>query len=687
MALIDRLRDIVSPRPDKRPDKDNASSALGLQRPPDLVDGLNALAAYYRYLEADAYDAGLKVARDRRDFRDDFLRRIDAILAYQTDNDARRLIQHEIEKEVAAFESGLSFQPSRDVDLEARTRDAAGYALLALSTPLTWESLRAAYRDAAKKHHPDVGGDVVTMQHINDAYSLFTAILRRSGAQQAAIDGQPLIVVDSVERLFRKVLLTKLAGLIDDLAGDTAFVIYSRLTMEDIEQAYRGVDLVARLCELLAAAGKSDDAAIVLRNLKSLTERAAARRLNYQPLYIGASEGCKDPKRIRFIPNHIRQADNLLRLGIIDRERYDALAKRIGFAQEKVHKDQAAFADYLRGRQFLKLPKDPVLDDTPIGGLVPAPGYYSRVETLSPAELSEYARAFHSANAQLVLKYLAVRLDALLRAPFMGFTNIAAILEELRFISAAPGLPGTLPQLCQEAIKVVDFLNKITTSERQERIELLNSLDAVPGSPTVLTVTVDVSSGDFKAQKPRLQRPIFLNPQFTEFAIGPLERIERYVRTGSGLTVGEQQAERQRLDESRAFHESEVYKRAREVTWAKRADPQEVVAAVSSLCEAIYARIAQGDRVGEIAYWTNALTTNLVKLRRFQEALQWFQRLDGATPEVCESLSPSMALAMAKRRERCINALKKTDKEIKIAEPTPADELSRGEAVPGQPRQ
>ncbi len=371
---------------------------------PDLVDGINALAAYYRYLEAEAYDAELKVARDRRNFRDEFLRRIDALLAYQSDNEAKRQIQHEIEKEMAAFESGLSFQPSRDVDSEARERNARGYVLLGLSAPLTWESLRAAYRDAAKKHHPDVGGDDVTMQQINDAYSLFTAILRRSSAQKAAIDGQSLIVVDSVERLFRKVLLTKFAMLIDDLACDTAYDTYNQLTMQDIEQAYNGVNLVARLCELLAAAERSSEAVVVLRNLGMLTERAAKRQLNYLPLYIGASEGCKNPKRIRFIPNHIRQADNLLRLGIIDRKRYDAVTKRIGTAEEKIHQDQAAFAEYLRGREFLKLPKDPVPDDGPISGLVPSPGYYSRVETLSPVQLREYARAFHDCGAQLVLK-------------------------------------------------------------------------------------------------------------------------------------------------------------------------------------------------------------------------------------------------------------------------------------------
>lgn len=634
-----------------------SNNTLTTSSAPDLVDGINALAAYYRYLEAEAYDAELKAARERRNFRDDFLQRIAGILAYQYDLEAKRQIQHEIEKEVEAFESGLTFQPSRDVDAEARSRDAAGYALLGLSSPLTWDSLKAAYREAAKKHHPDMGGDGDIMARINEAYSLFTAILRRSGAQQAAVNGQPMIVVESVDKFFRKVRLTKFAALVDDLSADTAYETYKQLTIADIEQAYKGVDLVARLCELLAAAGTSDDAAGVLYDLKSLVDRAASRQLNYRPAYIGASEACKEPKNVRFVPNHIRQAKNLLRLGIIDKKRFDSIAKRVDAAEEQVHEDQEAFLTYVRGRHFLQLPKDPVLDSGSISGLVPVPSYYSRLETLSAVQLREYARAFHNGAAELVSKYLAVRLDALLRAPFMGFTDIPAVLEELRFFATAPGLRGTLPSLCREAITVVKFLRDITPSEREERIDMLNSLDAVPGSPVILTMTVDASTGDVQTQRPRLQRPIFLNPQFTKFATGPLERIERYVRTGSEQTASEQQAESQRWEESRAFHESEVYKRARDVTWAKQKDPEQVVAAISALCDAMYQRIALGDLTMEVGYWTNDLTINFVKLGRCQEALTWIERLKTAPPEIQQKTSTSIVSALEKRRARCVKAL------------------------------
>jgi hypothetical protein len=53
------------------------------------------------------------------------------------------------------------------------------------------------------------------MARINEAYALFTAILRRTSAQQAAVDGQPVSMFDSVDNLFVRVRFVKFAALVD----------------------------------------------------------------------------------------------------------------------------------------------------------------------------------------------------------------------------------------------------------------------------------------------------------------------------------------------------------------------------------------------------------------------------------------------------------------------------------------
>lgn len=76
---------------------------LATRKAPNLVDGINALATYYRYLEAEAYDRGLKTMREHRDFRDEFLNRANAVLLYEQDSDARDQIALAIARETEAF--------------------------------------------------------------------------------------------------------------------------------------------------------------------------------------------------------------------------------------------------------------------------------------------------------------------------------------------------------------------------------------------------------------------------------------------------------------------------------------------------------------------------------------------------------------------------------------------------------
>src|SRR5262249_4776826 len=153
---------------------------------------------------------------------------------------------------------------------------------------------------------------------INDAYELFTAILRRQMAREN-LSEQPLPIRDSAAKFFESVRYARFTALVDDLNAEAAFEAYKRLSIAEIELQFRSWEVVSRLCELLAACSRADDAKQVLHDLGGLVEDGEARELILQPIYRKTSEACCDPKSIRFIPNHRRQADNLLRFGIIDR--------------------------------------------------------------------------------------------------------------------------------------------------------------------------------------------------------------------------------------------------------------------------------------------------------------------------------------------------------------------------------
>lgn len=52
----------------------------------------------------------------------------------------------------------------------------------------TLDELKKAYKAAAMKHHPDMGGDTATMQAINAEYEARFEVLKRSQNEQAAED-------------------------------------------------------------------------------------------------------------------------------------------------------------------------------------------------------------------------------------------------------------------------------------------------------------------------------------------------------------------------------------------------------------------------------------------------------------------------------------------------------------------
>ena len=622
------------------------SRAISKQPALDLVDGVNALAANFRYLEAQAYYDAFTSARDRRDFRYELLTRIRAILAYERDAAACELIQNEITREAEAEQAG-AHADRMDPALSARWRDPKGYVLLNLSGPLSFDSLRVAYRAAAKQHHPDVGGDTATMQQINNSYALFNGMLRELSAREAVSPFSVHAGSASVERYFRTVHYKQLENYVDDLAADYAWEAYQEVDVVDIEQEFGDPELLSRLAKLMAAWSRPAEAQRIASHLQEVTKRASVRGVNYAPIYRQTVQHCSDPKHIRFVPNHERQARNLLRLGIINQARFDQTIARIGSTEKAVSAGTSEFAQFVEHHAFLRLPMDPPADNTPINSLVPAPGYYSRVEFLTPAQLREYSHAFKGRDAHLALKYLPLRLDALVRASLIGYSDLKAIISELRTIGAISGLSQGAQFMCTEALKITTFFYGLSNSERDKRIALLIGLDGVPGQGNF---KIDVTKFTTKRT-----RPILVTSGYSAFATAPLERIKQYIRSGSDLNEQERDAKSKLRTSSNAFWNSAIYKRAQNATWARQKDSVEIVASVSDLCEAMYQRAVEGDLTLEIGHWTNKLTIHLVKLEQLKEAVRWIDRLGSLPEAIKRRTTGSVATSLKKRRLRCVS--------------------------------
>jgi hypothetical protein len=579
----------------KKPDETPpvvTSTAIAAPRPLfDLVDGLNVLAAYFRYLEGLAYENGLRSMRERRDFRDELTTRVEAILAYSRDTAACQEIQYELDKERRAFLGDFAdeedfvthVQPEESLSPSDRARkmDPKGYKLLALAPPLTFDSLKQAYRIAAKRYHPDVGGDTATMQHLNDAYSLFSSVLNREEAEASADAslGQRF-GFQTTDQFFSVVRAKRFSMAIDDLALERALHSARDMNVGELIQAFDGARDLSRLCNLLFAAGKGADGNELLTKLGEVAEAAKARQLNYVPLYEKAVRASAAPTKIRFVPNHKRQADNLHRLGVFDDQKFKAAMGRISGDEGVVAAAATSFLELVSVVKFTVLPMDPIPNVEPIVGLVPGPDYYARVESMSDPQRQEYARAFHGARRDLALKYIVPRMDALLRTPFLDEEMLDDCLDEMRRLEGILDGHKSLRALCSDGIRVLAFLHGQSTASRRKRIKLLLGLDASPDAAVEVVISLENVDRHFAV----MPRSISLGVGYAEFATGELIRIERYARTGSEETPEEQERSQATHRELFEFRESSLYRTASDAASAQPKVPEQIADAVGLLC-------------------------------------------------------------------------------------------------------
>ncbi|MBI2423154.1 MAG: J domain-containing protein [Candidatus Hydrogenedentes bacterium] len=61
----------------------------------------------------------------------------------------------------------------------SRTDVEMCFRLLGLSPSASWEEVEKAYKQKAKRHHPDHGGDDDMMRTLNEAYSILKSVHSR----------------------------------------------------------------------------------------------------------------------------------------------------------------------------------------------------------------------------------------------------------------------------------------------------------------------------------------------------------------------------------------------------------------------------------------------------------------------------------------------------------------------------
>jgi hypothetical protein len=633
------------------------------------------LASYFEAREHESYYNSLKHVETRRDFHDtiipvlmDF---VGEALSHLNTADLDAVIE-------AAAMARKVMRPTHDVVAEAKRLHPVGFDLLGLGENLSLDSLKSGYRKAARRYHPDAGGSHEEMIRVNEAYSLIHELLCQSrfssdltGSDEASIIGSDFPVKTTKDYIYVIGLLLLdikndewalddahywLAMLCTDEWMDSSFARYPHIR----SRVFFACDSLAGL---LWAAGRKDEAEQD-RKLAEQVGRSLDREGSLHGLrYYSIEKYIEQGEKPRIVLNHRRQADNALRLGLIDEKRYKKTIDRLGGKKEEARGRDEAFQRYLSDVGFLSdLPTDRVaLGKTSKVTLVPEPGWFDeRLESLTDDQQAEYLRAFErGTNLGLVAKYGQVRLTSLLRSMILepDHVSLSTIERECRALSTINGRGKD--DIYSPVADVVQALDRMDKNERQERLAILRQLDERSSDGNVTTITLNLAEGS--ATTNHVDSAFRARPttEYLERVRAPLTRLRRALQTGSIKTEQEKAREREVWNRDMELIRSLSVKESRSALFQagdiEKDDPETYLKMVEAHCEMLLEMGHQMEHVEQlqVGYWIDRLTVALVRLKRWEEAER---RLDAffALPDKYRGRSsPSDLESLSKRLQRC----------------------------------
>lgn len=476
------------------------------RQPLPAIDLLSSAASssYFETREYEIFYSALKTVESRRDFHDQMIGVCQHFLKVTSDPDAELLVDHLMSRiEITRSKRSQASQ----LLATAEQRHRRGCEVMGISAPLTLEGLKRSYRVAALKYHPDRGGTHDDMIAINEAYTEIHALL----LEEKLVAEGALTLDDGSEdrgdvvrkcRDYRyKVGQLLLSIYIDDWSLDEAFRYLQMFSSSNwrttsyTKNVWRTIELTkiaSELTERLARASMHPAAHCCLLLAEEWAKAVAEESEHVVDVFVnGAKKTLGKSKRPKVVLNHIRQAKNSLRLGVIDQKQYDKLL--VKFAEKdyakRVREDRQGmiFHSYTKEHGFLQaLPPDGVAaGKMKRARLVPEPGYFfTQLRFLTDDQQAEYAEAFGTSPIlALTRKYLFVRLQSLLETAILYDSEVSAgdLEREARLLGTLMLKRGKNDNFYAQAVAdTIVYLARLDPKERTERLRCLRALHANP---------------------------------------------------------------------------------------------------------------------------------------------------------------------------------------------------------------
>lgn len=624
------------------------------------------IAAYFEAKEQESYYRSLRNAKTRRDFHEV----ITPVLIDFIGESFSRSNTQSLDAVIGAVASARRvIRPTQDMMSEARRLHPRGFALLQIDDELTLDRLKKFYRTAALRYHPDAGGSHDDMIIINEAYNLFHELLCQQPEQETAngenslqisIFDVPIETTSDYRYLIGKLLLEiKL----DEWSLDDAHYWATTLATDEWRASSYArhprvrSDLLipcSTLAVRLWTAGLKDQAQDVYKFAESTLRVPDQHGRYHEGGLFEADRYIKQGQKLRVVLNHHRQADNALRLGIIDGIRHRQTIERLAGKADLEDRQREMLGRYVVEFGFLcDLPTDRVAKGKVIRArLVPEPGYSDdRLDRLSDDQQAEYLRAF-GGNPDIVLvrKYRDVRLGSLLRTMIVheAQADFRAIEHEcLNLASFQAHHAGGWA--CEQVAKVARHLGDLVIEERREKCEILRELN--DAALKCLNIhNIQIVDSTFIIQ---------ITCKYMKLIFMPIDRLKLAKATGSTMTKEEEAEEREVWNRDinliHSHYQREDFKAAWDALDRAKDDPERVLLLVIPYVETL---LSHGVTVVHteylhVGFWIDTITIALTRLKRWEEAERWLRRFFALPERYRMGNSPSEQDSMRKRLERC----------------------------------
>jgi len=632
-----------------------------------------SVAAYFDARENEACYQALERVGPQRDFHERLVGILERFIELTNLPLGAAVVDRVIAESLRIEQSEAVFGGGTPLEV-ARAQYPKGIELLRLAEPVTFELLRSAYRSAALRNHPDVGGSHEAMVAVNEAFH-FTHLLLRAheiGVGPAEMGGAVTVgaaeICDCAAYRYKCGEWLFLIAL-DDWNVDGAFTWLERITSSSWQQSsyarhpWRWIALTApagKLAIRLSLAGLREQALRALAVARSGLQEAQKHGLSYEPFVREPEEVLAGRRRAQVVLNHQRQAENALRLGLIDASRYQKILERLARSTAAEEMYEERLRQFLADGRFLRdLPADHVArGKTPKSELVPEPGYYvTRITQLTDDHQAEYFIAFSDRTTlPLVRKYTFVRLMSLLESvlSYPGRFDDSAGERETHLIASLHDGSGGF--YGSEVAEAITFLRQQPLSERQARAKLLGDINQHSGTVTVgVGVTLTIGGG-FPLGVP-------LSPDYFKMIRLPIDDLRTMQRTGRAPESEEDRHDREAWNRDIESLRAPEVKAAQQAAFAAmdvaKTNPEAAVQQFTSYCNLLLALGQSMVHVQELqlGYWVDRLTATLVRLKRWREALEWLQRYFTLPQPYRDRSGPSEEAHLQKRLARCAEML------------------------------